>query len=99
MISRPPIVLLDACVLYPAALRDLLMRLAVAQHGVHERLAAPLWLEHACMVWWSVRAEPAQLDALKQQPEARVVNCSPSHTYMHACTCVRCQCGVRDQVP
>lgn len=32
MISRPPIVVLDACVLYPAALRDLLMRLAV--HGL-----------------------------------------------------------------
>jgi hypothetical protein len=33
---------------------------------VNERLTAPLWLEHACVGWWRTRAEPAQLDALKQ---------------------------------
>jgi hypothetical protein len=45
----------------------LLMRLAVAQHGVNEKLAAPLWLEHAGEGWWITRAAPAQLDALKQE--------------------------------
>jgi hypothetical protein len=28
---RPPVVVLDACTLYPAALRDILMRLALHQ--------------------------------------------------------------------
>ncbi|MDP1592459.1 MAG: PIN domain-containing protein [Prosthecobacter sp.] len=45
MISRPPIVLLDACVLYPAALRDLLMRLAV-----HELIQAK-WSEKIHEEW------------------------------------------------
>ncbi len=44
----------------------LLMRLAVAQHGVSEKLAAPLWLELGGVEWWRTRAEPAQFDALKQ---------------------------------
>lgn len=52
-----------------ALVQGLLMRQAVARHGVHERLAAPLWLEHACAGWWLTRAEPAQLDALKQSSE------------------------------
>jgi hypothetical protein len=54
-----------------ALVQGLLMRQAVARHGVHERLAAPLWLEHACAGWWLTRAEPAQLDALKQASERR----------------------------
>lgn len=49
-----------------ALVQALLMRQAVARHGVSERLTAPLWLEHACIGWWRTRAEPAQLDALKQ---------------------------------
>jgi len=49
-----------------ALVQGLLMRQAVARHGVNERLTAPLWLEHACVGWWRTRAEPAQLDALKQ---------------------------------
>lgn len=49
-----------------ALVQGLLMRQAVARHGVNERLAAPLWLEHACVGWWHTRADPAQLDALKQ---------------------------------
>jgi len=53
-------------VLRRALVQGLLMRLAVAQHGIHEKLTAPLWLEHACTVLWRIRAEPAQLDALKQ---------------------------------
>lgn len=49
-----------------ALVQALLMRLAVAHHGVNERLSAPLWLELACVEWWRTRAEPAQFDALKQ---------------------------------
>ena len=55
-----------------ALVQGLLMRLAVAQHGVNERIAAPLWLELACLGWWQTRADAAQLDALKQET-ARLV--------------------------
>jgi len=50
-----------------AVVQGLLLRLAVAQRGVNERLSAPLWLEHACVGWWRTRAAGAQLDALKQE--------------------------------
>lgn len=50
-----------------ALVQGLLMRLAVAAHGVNARLAVPLWLEHAGVGWWETRAEPAQLDWLKQE--------------------------------
>ncbi len=48
-----------------ALVQGLLLRLAVAQHGVTENLRAPLWLEEACVGWWLTRSEAAQLDALK----------------------------------
>lgn len=54
-------------ILRRALIQGLLLRLAVAQHGVNERLAAPLWLEQACVGWWRTRAEAAQFDALKQE--------------------------------
>jgi hypothetical protein len=50
-----------------ALVQSLLMRLAVAQHGVTEKLAAPLWLELGCVGWWQTRADAAQFDALKQE--------------------------------
>jgi hypothetical protein len=50
-----------------ALVQALLMRLAVAQHGVTEWLTAPLWLEHACVALWTTRASAAQLDALKHE--------------------------------
>ena len=50
-----------------ALVQALLMRLAVALHGVNEKLTVPLWLEHACVGWWRTHAEAAQLDALKQE--------------------------------
>jgi hypothetical protein len=50
-----------------ALVQALLMRLAVAQHGVSARLTVPLWLEHACVGVWQTRADAAQLDALKQE--------------------------------
>src|SRR5687768_568524 len=43
----------------------LLMRLAVARHGVTPRLSVPLWLEHAGVGWLETRSAAAQLDALK----------------------------------
>lgn len=49
-----------------ALVQGLLMRLAVARHGVHERFSVPWWLEDACVGWWQTRLEAAQLDALKQ---------------------------------
>jgi hypothetical protein len=49
-----------------ALVQALLMRLAVAQHGVSQRLTVPLWLEHGCVGWWETRTVAAQLDALKQ---------------------------------
>ncbi len=55
-----------------ALVQGLLMRQAVARHGVNDRLAAPLWLEQACVGWWRTRAEPALLDALKQSTARRV---------------------------
>lgn len=54
-----------------ALVQGLLMRLAVARHGVNERLRAPLWLEEACVVWWQSRSEAAQLDALKHASARR----------------------------
>ncbi|MBL9188748.1 MAG: hypothetical protein JNK23_14795 [Opitutaceae bacterium] len=52
-----------------ALVQGLLLRLAVAHHGVNERLAVPRWLEEACAGWWRTRADAAQLDALKQASE------------------------------
>jgi hypothetical protein len=49
-----------------ALVQALLMRLAVARHGVDERLTVPLWLEDACVGWWRTRSSPSQLDALRQ---------------------------------
>jgi hypothetical protein len=50
-----------------ALVQGLLLRLAVAHHGVNERLTAPLWLEHGCVGWWQTRADAARFDALKHE--------------------------------
>ncbi|HUR58679.1 MAG TPA: hypothetical protein VM029_13285 [Opitutaceae bacterium] len=50
-----------------AIVQALLMRLAVAHHGINERLAAPLWLEQACVGWWEARGDGAQLDWLNHR--------------------------------
>ncbi len=47
----------------------LLLRLAVTQHGVTDKLAAPLWLELGSVGWWQTHAEPATFDALKQESD------------------------------
>ena len=54
-------------ILQRALVQALLMRLAVRQHGVTEKLAAPLWLEIGSVGWWQTHSNPAQLDALKQE--------------------------------
>jgi hypothetical protein len=59
--DKPPLLVRRALV------QALLMRLAVAHYGASDRLAVPLWLEHACLGLWQTRAEAAQLDALKQE--------------------------------
>src|SRR5438067_5793767 len=53
-----------------ALVQGLLMRLAIDQQGVNERLTAPLWLEHAAVTWWENHADGAQLDAFKQSATA-----------------------------
>ena len=49
-----------------ALIQGLLLRVAVARHGVRPHLTAPLWLELGCLGWWRTRSDGAQLDALKQ---------------------------------
>jgi predicted nucleic acid-binding protein len=65
LISRPPIVLLDACVLYPAALRDLLMRLAV-----HELIQAK-WSEKIHEEWMTAVLRERPDLTLKQLERTR----------------------------
>lgn len=54
-----------------ALVQGLLMRLAVARHGVNARLGVPLWLELAAVAWWETRADAAELDARKQEAGRR----------------------------
>jgi hypothetical protein len=61
--------LADVHILRRALVQSLLLRLAVAQHGVSDRIVTPLWLELAGENWWETHADPAQLDALKQASE------------------------------
>ncbi|MBK8094849.1 MAG: PIN domain-containing protein [Verrucomicrobiaceae bacterium] len=71
----PPIVLLDACVLYPAALRDLLMRLAV-----HELIQAR-WSEKIHEEWMTavLRERPdltlEQLERTRQLMDLHAGDC------------------------
>jgi hypothetical protein len=53
-----------------ALVQSLLMRLAVARHGLVERLNVPLWLEHGSVGWWETRVSASQLDAVKQRAAA-----------------------------
>ena len=52
-----------------ALVQALLVRLAVAEHGVQPQLTAPLWLEQAAVGWWRTRDEPAMLDQLQQESQ------------------------------
>jgi len=50
-----------------ALVQALLVRISVAVHGVNANLAIPSWLQHGCVEFWRIRAEPAQADALQQE--------------------------------
>lgn len=50
-----------------AFVQGLLMRQAVAWHGVNANLTVPLWLEHACTAWSQVHERPAMWDAFQQE--------------------------------
>jgi hypothetical protein len=50
-----------------ALVQGLLMRMAVARHGVEARLTSPRWLEHACIGWWQAHGSAVQLDGLKHE--------------------------------
>jgi hypothetical protein len=51
--------------------QGLLLRLAVARHGLQARLGVPRWLDEACAGWWRTHAEAALLDALRQESARR----------------------------
>lgn len=57
----------DTGTLRRGLVQALLIRQAVAFHGVVANLTAPLWLEFGCVGWWHTRSEPAHLDALKHE--------------------------------
>lgn len=68
-----------------ALVRGLLARLAVAQRGAAASAAPAAWLEHACVAWWRVRADGAQLDLARLQtarippyPIAELLDWSPA---------------------
>jgi len=50
-----------------AIVQGILMRMAVAQQGVTERLRVPRWLEEAGVGWWRTRADGAQQDAVRHE--------------------------------
>ena len=50
-----------------AIVQGILMRMAVAQQGVTERLRVPRWLEEAGVGWWQTRADGAQQDAVRHE--------------------------------
>lgn len=60
---------LPASVMRRALVQGLLLRLAVAQHGVGRSLQVPLWLEQGCVGWWVTRRNPAMLDSWQQEAD------------------------------
>lgn len=52
-----------------ALVRGLLLRLGVASQGAPAQALPPGWLEAAAAEWCETRAEPARLDALRQESE------------------------------
>ena len=50
-----------------AIVQGILMRMAVSQQGVTERLRVPRWLEEAGVGWWRTRADGAQQDAVRYE--------------------------------
>jgi len=61
---------MDTVVVRRAFVQGLILRQAVAWHGVGPHLTVPLWLEHACTAWSLARERPALLDAFQQESAA-----------------------------
>jgi hypothetical protein len=57
----------DPVIVRRAFVQGLILRQAVAWHGVGPRLTVPLWLEHACTTWSLIRERPAMQDAFQQE--------------------------------
>ncbi len=57
----------DPVVVRRAFVQGLILRQAVAWHGVGPQLTVPLWLEHACTAWSLMRERPALQDAFQQE--------------------------------
>lgn len=57
----------DPVIVRRAFVQGLILRQAIAWHGVGPRLTVPLWLEQACTAWSLVRERPAMLDAFQQE--------------------------------
>lgn len=75
MISSPPIVLLDACVLYPAALRDLLVHLL----STDEDAVVKLMSQHRVSLRNPPKSAVEYLETLEQQRLLRSVQVLRSH--------------------
>lgn len=60
----------DPIIVRRAFVQGLILRQAVAWHGVGPQLTVPLWLEHACTAWSLVRERPALLDEFQQESAA-----------------------------
>jgi hypothetical protein len=70
-VHKKEVVVLDACVLYPAPLRDLLMRLALAN------LYRPLWTEQIHQEW--IKSLLQKRPELSQEQLTRTKNLMNQH--------------------
>lgn len=59
----------DPVIVRRAFVQGLILRQAVAWHGLGPRLTVPLWLEQACTAWSLIRERPAMKDAFQQESE------------------------------
>jgi hypothetical protein len=57
----------DPVIVRRAFVQGLILRQAVAWHGIGSQLKVPLWLEHACTNWSLMRDRPAVLDGFQQE--------------------------------
>lgn len=57
----------DPLVVRRAFVQGLILQQAVSWHGVVQGVNAPLWLEHAAVLWSVAHERPAMMDAYRQQ--------------------------------
>ena len=62
----------DPLIVRRAFVQGLILRQAVAWHGVGAQLTVPLWLEQACTAWTLVRERPAMIDSMQQESIGRI---------------------------